>query len=589
LVRMLETIKHRGRDDTGTFVDNRIALGCDRLAIVDLEGGHQPVTTEDCSVWAVLNGEIYNYRELRATLEKTGHKFKSLSDSEVLAHAYEEWGEQAFRKLNGMFALAVWDAIKKTLVIARDRVGIKPLYYTQADDLFAFASEAKAIIGAGLVDHLTVNASAVTQLLDIGYFLAPMSMFNELQQLPPASFLTRAEGSAATTVYWHPPGYNDQVPSTETVRNTLRDSVVRQTRTSDVPVSAFLSGGLDTSTIVAFASQARPEELRTFCMGFGEKTDEFQDARLVSEAFGTDHQEILIDASQGMKLFPRMVWHAEMPKVNLYSWFVDEAASNYGKVCLSGLGGDELFCGYANTSRFRRAHEASRIRKLPLSRQLTNIASAIPIERARYAKALTDEPLAYSTIITGFPPSEIDPEIPSLVKTYFSQRQDFVQEMIRCEFHTKLPYDYLLVEDAMSMAHTLEVRVPLLDDYLLQLMLGVPSKYQMAGDTGKLLLRQAMKGILPDSCFAKPKWGFSVDIYSWWSKALREYANKYLPESKFLSEMAGRRYRKVLRNIKSPPDPSRTRSYAMAWIMLGLQLWHQIFLDEHGREPTFSW
>jgi len=589
LLRMLEAIKHRGRDDTGTFVDGRIALGCDRLAIVDLEGGHQPTTTEDHSVWTVLNGEIYNHRELRVTLQKKGHQFNSLSDTEVVAHAYEEWGEQMFEKLNGMFALAIWDGIKRILVIARDRVGIKPLYYSQAGKALAFASEAKAIVETGLLDTLTVNHCAITQLLEVGYLLAPMSMFSEVKQLPPASFMSYSEGSATTTVYWYPPKYDDWVPPIETIRNALRESVMRQTETSDVPVSAFLSGGLDTSTIVAFASRARPEGLRTFCMGFGENTDEFEDAKVVAEAFGTEHREILIDASRGMTLFPGMIWHSEMPKVNLYSWFVNEAAGKYGKVCLSGLGGDELFCGYANTSRFRKAREVSRIRKLPLLGEFATIAGAIPIGKVRYARALGDEALAYSAIVTGFPPSEFDPEIPSFVKHHFSEGRDFVQKMIRCEFHTKLPYDYLLVEDAMSMAHTLEVRVPLLDDCLVQLMLGVPGKYQMVGDTGKLLLRQAMRGILPDSCFGKPKWGFSIDIYSWWRDALREYAEKYLPESRVLEDMAGRWYHKVLRNIKSPTNPSRTRWYAMAWIMLGLQLWHRIFLDEEGAEPTFSW
>jgi len=586
---MLDAVKHRGRDDRGTYIDDRIALGCDRLAIIDLVGGHQPVSTENGTIWGVLNGEIYNHRELRVILQRSGHRFNSSSDSEVVVHAYEEWGEESFEKLNGMFALAIWDGVKRILVIARDRVGIKPLYYSRGDGTFAFASEAKSIVSARLLDSLAVNRTAVAQLLEVGYLLAPMTMFEEIEQLAPASFLICAGDSVATKAYWAPPAYNDVVPPIEMVSNTLRDCVVRQTETSDVPVAAFLSGGLDTSTIVAFASRVRPEGLRTFCMGFGERTDEFQDARLVAEAFETDHHELLIDASQGMELFPRMIWHSEMPKVNLYSWFVNEAASKFGKVCLSGLGGDEVFCGYANTSRFRRARQVSIIARMPVLGGLGAMASGLPIRKARYAKALSDETLAYSSIITGFPPSEFHPEIPDFVRPYFSGRRDFVQKMIRCEFHTKLPYDYLLVEDAMSMAHTLEVRVPLLDDHLLELMLAVPGKYQMAGDTGKLLLRSAMKGILPERCFAKPKWGFSVDIYSWWRNAVREYAETYLPGSKVLKELTGGWHSKVLREMRSPMDPSRTRWYAMAWMMLGLELWHRIFLDEQPTEPKFAW
>jgi asparagine synthase (glutamine-hydrolysing) len=585
---MLETMKHRGRDETGIYVDDGVGLGCDRLAIVDVVGGHQPVATNDGAVWAVLNGEIYNHRELRTILQESGHQFSSLSDTEVVAHAYKEWGDLSFARLQGMFAIAIWDADKRSLVLARDRVGIKPLYY-HAGATFGFASEAKAMVATNLIETPTVNKSAVVQLLEVGYFLAPMSMLNEVNQLPPASYLTYTGGSATTKTYWTPPPYSNEIPSAETIRKTVRDSVVRQTETSDVPVTAFLSGGLDTSTIVAFASRVRPEGLRTFCMGFGENTDEFADAKLVAEAFGTDHHELLVDANQAMILFPKMIWHSEMPKVNLYSWFVNEAASKFGKVCLSGLGGDELFCGYPTSSRYRRARQISGIRRMPLAKELLGAASVLPIRKASYAKALAEEAQSYSAIITGFPPSETRSAISSSVQKYFSGKEDFVEKMVRCEFHTKLPYDYLLVEDAMSMAHTLEVRVPLLDDFLLELMLPVHCKYQMNAYIGKLLLRSAMRGLLPERCFAKPKWGFSVDIYSWWKNAVREYAARYLPESKVLKELAGDWHLKVLQKMQPPTDPSRTRWYSMAWMMLGLELWHRIFIDEQGREPTFAW
>ena len=546
------------------------------------------MSTDDDAVWAVLNGEIYNHRELRAILQESGHRFSSLSDTEVVAHAYKEWGDLSFARLDGMFAIAIWDANKRSLVLARDRVGIKPLYY-HAGATFGFASEAKAMLATDLIGTPTVNKSAVVQLLEVGYFLAPMSMLNEVNQLPPASYLTYTDGSATTKTYWTPPPYSNEIPSAETIRKTVRDSVVRQTETSDVPVTAFLSGGLDTSTVVAFASRVRPEGLRTFCMGFGENTDEFADAKLVAEAFATDHHELLVDASRAMTLFPKMIWHSEMPKVNLYSWFVNEAASKFGKVCLSGLGGDELFCGYPTSSRFKRARQVSSLMWLPLVKQLANAASAIPFGKAKYGKALTDETLTYSTIATGFPPSEIDPSIPGDLKRCFPGTSDFFQEMVRCEFHTKLPYDYLLVEDAMSMAHTLEVRVPLLDDRLLELMLGVPSKYQMTNNVGKLLLRQAMTGILPERCFIKPKWGFSVDIYSWWKNAVRDYAEKYIPESEALKELGGKWHQKLVDVMRQPLDPSRTRWYTMGWTMVGLELWHRIFVDGNGKEPTFSW
>jgi len=583
---MLDAIRHRGPDETGTYVDDDIALGCDRLAIVDVQGGAQPATTEDCNVWVVLNGEIYNHRELRATLQQMGHRFSSLSDTEVIGHAYEQWGERMLGKLEGMFAFSVWDTTKRMLMLARDRVGIKPLYYTCANLDLAFSSEAKAILAADVLDVVTVNPVAVEQLLEVGYLLSSMSMFKEIKQLPPASFLKLSNGLITTGAYWKTAGHRDDHPAIEEIRNALRSSVLRQTETSDVPVAAFLSGGLDTSTVVAFASKVRPEGLRTFCMGFGEHTDEFKDARAVAELFGTDHHEILIDSSQGMKLLPRMIWHSEMPKVNLYSWFVNEAASKFSKVCLSGLGGDEIFCGYPTSARFRRARQVSNIMRFSPLNRLAAFARVLPTEKARYAQALNSEVESYCTIITGFPPPDLDPTIPESIKEHFQGKGDFVEKIVRCEFHTKLPHDYLLVEDAMSMAHSLEVRVPLLDDSLVGLMLGVPIKYQMTSDTGKLLLRSAMKGILPESCFAKPKWGFSVDVYSWWKGALGEYAMKYLPESKTLTQIAARWYPKVLEKIQLPPDPSRTRWYAMAWTMLGLEYWNRMFIEERGKQPS---
>jgi asparagine synthase (glutamine-hydrolysing) len=579
---MLSAIKYRGPDDAGTYVDDAIAFGCDRLAIVDVSGGHQPAMNENHDVYGVLNGEIYNHRELRDSLRQKGHRFNSLSDTEVIVHAYEEWGEHAIERLSGMFAFAVWDATKRGLTVARDRAGIKPLYYFHVADILAFASEAKAIVASGLMNTLTIDPVALTQLLEVGYYLAPLSMFKEIKQLPPASLLCFVDGSLRTSRYWAAPEHNAAPPPAVAITKALRASIVQQTETSDVPVSAFLSGGLDTSAIVAFASRARPDGLRTFCMGFGEETDEFKDAKLVAEAFGTDHHELLVDASQAMSRFPNMVWHSEMPKVNLYSWFVNELASKFGKVCLSGLGGDELFCGYPDTSRFRRARQVMRIRRLPFIKKLARTTGRIPTKKTRYAEALATEAESYSMIMTGFPPTEFDPAIPDYVGDYFNGRDDFVQKMIRCEFHTKLPYDYLLVEDAMSMAHSLEIRVPLLDDQLLQLMLGIPYKYQMTEITGKLLLREAMNGILPKRCFEKPKWGFSVDIYSWWRHGVREYAEAHLPESKVLKQQAGKWYSKVLENMKRPVDPSRNRWYAMAWTMLGVELWHEMFIEKKG-------
>jgi len=580
---MLETIRHRGRDDQGIFDDREVVIGCNRLSIIDVPGGHQPLSNEQGTIWIAYNGEIYNHNELREELTRAGHSFTTRSDTEVIVNSYEEWGTACFARLNGMFALAIWDGEQKRLILARDKLGIKPLYYSSVNTNLVFASEYKAILSVGHVD-LTINSNFVMQLVEVGYPLSPETLLSGVHQLPPGNYLVASGQGYVVQSYWAPPSLSDALPSIEGVRESLKQAIVSQTITSDVPVAAFLSGGLDTSTVVAFASKARSEALKTFCMGFGETTDEFADARLVAETIGTEHQEIQIDASEGMKLFPRMVWHSETPKVNLYTWFVNEAASKYAKVCLSGLGGDELFCGYPNTARFNLGRRVQSLQKL---RALAPIAGVIPGRRAGFLSSLRSKPTAYTSILTGFPDREISNSVKDSVGPYFSGNEDFLQDMIRCEFHTKLPYDYLLVEDAMSMAHTLEVRVPFLDDRLLHLMLPVRYRHQMQGQIGKVLLREAMHGILPPQCFEKPKWGFSIDVYSWWRRGVRDYALEYIPVSSFLKKYAGEWYERVMHHIQQPTDPQRSRWYSMAWIMLGLEVWQRTFLQEQPKR--FSW
>ncbi|MGA2971366.1 MAG: asparagine synthase (glutamine-hydrolyzing) [Candidatus Bathyarchaeia archaeon] len=579
-LRMLESIKHRGRDDQGVFADSGIGFGCNRLSIIDVAGGHQPVSTDDGEVWVVQNGEIYNHDELRAELQKCGHKFATRSDTEVIAQVFKEWGADSFARLDGMFVVAIWDVPGKTLHLARDRVGVKPLYFAETDGNLLFGSEIKAILAAGLLKKTTVNRRMVDQLVEVGYPLEPETLLNEVHQLPPGSRAKFDSNRFEVSSFWQPPAIVDAAPTVEQVRDALRRSIVHQTITSDVPVAAFLSGGIDTSTVVAFASGVRSDPLKTFCMGFNEATDEFADARIVAEKFGTDHREIMVDASDAMKIYPKMVWHSELPKINLYSWFVNEAASKHVKVCLSGLGGDELFAGYPTSRRFQTARRIRRLRRLGPVLAVAELSRMVPNRYARLLRSLHSDADAYATLVTGFPSEEVSSTVKELVKPFFNQPGEFEQKMVRAEFSEKLPYDYLLVEDAMSMAHTLEVRVPLLDDILLDLMLPVPYKYNATPSQGKLLLREAVKNILPPQCLAKPKWGFSVDVYSWWKRSVRDYALKRIPESKFLREATPNWHRKVSEKIAQPVDVQNSRWYSMAWIMLGLDVWADLFLNK---------
>ena len=579
-LRMLESIKHRGRDDQGVFADSGIGFGCNRLSIIDVAGGHQPVSTDDGEVWVVQNGEIYNHDELRAELQKCGHKFATRSDTEVIAQAFKEWGADCFARLDGMFAVAIWDVAGKTLHLARDRVGVKPLYFAETDGNLLFGSEIKAILAAGLLKKTTVNRRMVDQLVEVGYPLEPETLLNEVHQVPPGSRAKFDSSRFEVSSFWQPPAIVDTAPTVEQVRDALRRSIVHQTITSDVPVAAFLSGGIDTSTVVAFASGVRSDPLKTFCMGFNEATDEFADARIVAEKFGTDHREIMVDASDAMKIYPKMVWHSELPKINLYSWFVNEAASKHVKVCLSGLGGDELFAGYPTSRRFQTARRIRRLRRLGPVLAVAEMSRMVPNRYARLLRSLHSDSEAYAALVTGFPSEEVSSTVKELVTPFFNQPGDFEQKMVRAEFSEKLPYDYLLVEDAMSMAHTLEVRVPLLDDILLDLMLPVPYKCNATPSQGKLLLREAVKDILPAQCLAKPKWGFSVDVYSWWKRSVRDYALKRIPDSKFLREATPNWHRKVSEKISQPVDVQNSRWYSMAWIMLGLDVWADLFLNK---------
>ena len=362
---MIEIIHHRGPDDTGFYVDSNIGLANARLSIIDIEGGHQPIQNEDGTVHVTYNGEIYNYRQLRQELEVQGHSFRTKSDTEVIVHGYEEYGEGFLGKLNGMFAIALWDSKLRKLILARDRMGIKPLYYTIRKGTLLFASEIKAILQ--LPTSRTVSLESLHDVLNLGYIPGKGTLIEGISKLPPSSFLVFQNGIPRIETYWEPPSLDpttDEDKLVSELQSALEESI-RDQLVADVPVGCFLSGGLDTSTIVAYASKASNQPLKTFCMGFGEETDEFQDARFIAERFGTDHHELTVDSSQAMKLYPKMIWHMEAPKYNLYPWFVCELVRKYVTVCLSGNGGDEVFGGYY--ARYQNALRIQKLTKNPLS------------------------------------------------------------------------------------------------------------------------------------------------------------------------------------------------------------------------------
>lgn len=598
---MIDVLRHRGPDDTGFYVDEDIALANARLSIIDIEGGHQPIQNEDGTVTVTYNGEIYNYRQLRHELELQGHSFRTKSDTEVIVHSYEQYGEAFVERLNGMFAIGLWDSKWKKLILARDRMGIKPLHYAQRENSLLFASEIKAILQAPF--SRAVNPDALYAILNLGYVPGNGTLIDGICKLPPSSRLVFHEGTIRIEGYWQIPGINPTVDENELVdklqvalEESIRDQLV-----ADVPIGCFLSGGLDTSTIVAFASKASTQSLKTFCMGFGEETDEFRDARLIAERFGTDHHELTVDSSHGVKVYPRMVWHMEAPKYNLYPWFVCELVHKHVKVCLSGNGGDEIFGGYF--ARYENALKIEELSHNPLASLMRGIGGALQnvpdnirtMNRLRALESLGDSTSEY-LILAGVLPNSFNTKLfhhsphADLSQHFrpFFENTDFLQGLINAELRTKLVDDLLSVDDGMSMAHSLELRVPLLDDRVVDLMANLPwrLKYRM-GTHGKLLLRKAVREILPEESLRKPKWGFSVNVYSWYAGELGEVARQVIPESDVI-----RRYfsQSVIRKLlQRPLSQDDRRLYVLFWQLLGFHLWHKIFVEsEDVRNPRLE-
>jgi len=593
LHRMIEVLHHRGPDDTGFFSDKGVGLANARLSIIDIEGGHQPISNEDGSVHVTYNGEIYNYRHLREELQRFGHSFKTQSDTEVIVHGYEQYGETFLTKLNGMFAIALWDSAKRKLILARDRMGIKPLYYAVKGKSLLFGSEMKAILQAPI--ERAVDRQALYTILNLSYNPGERTLLEGIRKLPPSSYLVFQNGSRSVHTYWTIPPVDSTQSETqalEKLESILEESIGAQ-MVADVPVGCFLSGGLDTSVLVAYASKVSHDPLKTFCMGFGEETDEFRDAKVIAEKFGTDHHELKVDSSQAMKLYPKMIWHMEAPKYNLYPWFVCELVRKHVKVCLSGNGGDEVFGGY-----YQRYRNALRIQELAAnpfadlirsaSASLQSLPTNLSLQnRFRVLRVLGNEVTEY-LILAGTLPDPFNrklfksagsaEEIQSHYAPFF-ERVDLLQGLMNAELRTKLVDDLLSVDDTMSMANSLELRVPLIDNRIVDLMATVPWQMKYApGTHGKLLLRKVISKILPEKTLQKPKWGFSVNVQAWFNGELGELIRHIIPESDVLPKYLNRQ---TVQNVlqRTTGNPEDRRLQVLLWQLLGFHFWHKIFIE----------
>jgi asparagine synthase (glutamine-hydrolysing) len=492
LKNMANVIRHRGPDDSGSYIDRGIGIYNRRLSIIDLKSGHQPIHNEDDSVWIVFNGEIYNFQELRSTLEKNGHRFYTNSDTETIVHAYEEWGVGCLPRLNGMFAFAIWDSTKSKLLLARDRTGIKPLYYLPLGGNLLFGSEIKSILQDDRV-KIEPDMDAIFQFLNLRYFPGEKTPFLYIRKLLPGHYLEFQNGAISIVQYWSLKPYSTYYTEDYYVKQlelTMQRTVKRH-MISDVPIGFYLSGGVDSSSVVYFAKQVATEPLKTFCMGFNEDSDEFKDAQLVADILGTDHYNLIINTSL-LKDFVRMIWYADIPKRNLYPYYVAELARKHVKVVLNGLGADELFGGYTWKYDYIRRIETPSEQKAPLKLETMlkePLADLTKEEFFDYLKELYRKgekstiytliqtadklfPQEYSTIFDALP---FDAKsLKTNYEGFFKSNATFVEQVMLADFNVKMPDDFLLVDDATSMAHSLESRVPFLDNELVEFAFSIP-------------------------------------------------------------------------------------------------------------------
>jgi len=552
LARMLAAITHRGPDDEGTHFSPPVALGSRRLSIIDLAGGHQPMTNEDGSLWVSFNGEIYNHAEVREELLSRGHTFRTHCDTEVLLHAYEEDGDDFVHRLLGIFAFALWDGPRRRLLLARDRLGKKPLYYASlAGGGLAFGSELRSLLQHPGVRR-GLNLRSLVRFLTFGYVPPPDTIHEGIQALLPGHCLIVEPGAVPKLErYWHlslSPGQDrGEDAFAEEFRDLFQDSV-RRRLVADVPVGAFLSGGLDSSSVVAAMRSLSSGPVRTFTIGFANSAfrfDETADAREVARAYGTEHEEWILTEAEVLGSLDRIIDHMEQPcATGLPTYFASELARRSVTVVLGGVGGDELFAGYPR-------HLGMRL--LPLYRRLSPglrnailgpVVEALPgsiggVNWVRRAQLLVrsaprdeiGQYLAWSSVFleeevaTLLRPElrEAGGEARSLFDGYLAEADGwpFSNKVLFLDVKTYLPFDLLDLTDRLSMAHSLEVRMPYCDHRMVEFAARLPYRYKLRGLTGKYLVRRALAGRLPARVFRKGKQGFSVPMGLWLKGGLR--------------------------------------------------------------------
>jgi asparagine synthase (glutamine-hydrolysing) len=597
---MCDVIRHRGPDDEGVWVEEGVGLGMRRLSIIDLSTGHQPIHNEDGSVWIVFNGEIYNFKELRRQLESAGHWFYTNTDTETIVHAYEQWGVAAIKRLRGMFGLAIWDRKSKTLLLARDRIGIKPLYYAEANGRLYFGSELKSLLRAPDLPR-DLDLDALDHYLSFLYTPRDGSIFRNVRKLPPGHLLTWRDGSISVEQYWQMAAEEAVAASEAEAIAALRDvltDAVRSHLISDVPLGAFLSGGIDSSLVVGLMAQTSGARVKTFSIGFDQPAfDELEHARRVAQHFGTDHHELVVKPD-AVGILDRLVGHFDEPFADssaIPTWYVSEMARRHVTVVLSGDGGDELFGGYDRYVPHPRVVAFDRYSPRALRRAAAIAAVRLPHgargknflrhvgrdEQGRYLDSIrffgADEK---PDLLTSDVRARLDgPDPETRLARHFERfsHLPWPSQMMRFDAETYLPEDVLTKVDRMSMAHSIESRVPLLDNEVIAFASALPASLKIKHGRRKHALKEVAATLLPRAILERRKQGFGVPLGTWFRGDMRElFADTLLSPS---SVQRGYFQPLFVRRIVDEHLAGKRDHTLRLWQLVVFEKWLQLYVD----------
>jgi asparagine synthase (glutamine-hydrolysing) len=604
LSKMTDIIRHRGPDGEGCLVDGQVGLGHRRLSIIDVEGGAQPLGNEDGSLQIVFNGEIYNFVELRKELEDAGHRFKTRSDTEVIVHAYEQWGKDCVKRFNGMFAFALWDSKRRELFLARDHLGIKPLYYTELGSRMLFGSEIKALLQDPACPR-AVDVEALAELFTFRYVPSPKTLFKGIRKLPPGHRMTLSARGIEIDRFWNwIPRLRqncDEAALIEEYQSLLEDAVRLQLR-SDVPLGLFLSSGIDSGVLLAIMSRYSSGPVQAFTIGFegGEKTNEVEDAATMARMFGADHHFMMVAPEDYLKYYENYLWDLEEPVGNETAaafYFVSKITSEKVKVALTGQGADEPWAGYDRYLGVKLSSWYSRMPATitgPLAALITRMPGRFERLKRGVLSLSEQDMLTRFTKVYSFFSEEMKQKLfQGPLKDqiagdgYRSKRAlarlqgdvnhlDPITQMLYIDTRANLPDDLLMVGDKTSMANSLEARVPFLDYRLIEFIESLPPRLKLNGFTGKYLHKRALEKWLPKDVVYRKKKGFENPIQEWFRTRMRPFVEEYLlaPDSASAQFFDQAYIRRMLDLDREGREQLRRHIY----LLVSFELWHRTFI-----------